>query len=120
MAKTSGNFKALAKHGMVTWKGWAIYHWDMSYSLMLFHEKPKELWYGEGEDREMDGWDTKDANENVSPFFLKACGIDVPFDGVDDAGREFYYGEGCYGGHRPPIQIELTLPGPLMDQLGLT
>lgn len=113
--KQKGNFSTLAQSPLKTWKGWVIYYWDMSFSCMLFDKRPLM----EKIDGVNFGYDTKGANEGISPYFLQACGITVPFDVTDEAGQEFYYGKECYHGEHPPIAIELTLPEMLLEQLRL-
>ena len=103
-----GNFEHLSKAELVTWRGWAIYYWDMCYCVALFDKEPKEI--GDPERR---WWDFTNANENVGVGLLEACGVD--FDYTE---RSLYYSDILCSQH-PPIEIELILPKPVLEQLGL-
>jgi hypothetical protein len=104
-----GDIATLSQGKIVTWTGWALYVWDMGYTVILFKRKPKL-------DKDS-GFDLREGLEGVCPYFLRACGVGVPFDQPGDEG--FYYGEGCYHGEHPPIRIKLRLPQALVDQLQL-
>lgn len=99
----------LASHPVATWRGWVIYSWEMGHTCCLFNKEPEKS----------DGlYNFDGAIEGISPYFLRACGIDIAFDMQGEAGQEFYYG-GDRMGESVPVQIELTLPEPLLEQLGL-
>ena len=76
---------------------------------MLFDDEPPP------EEHEDLGWVLDKGMEPVDPHFLRACGIEVPFDG----GEDFYYGEDCQTAQHPPIRIELSLPEALAEMWGL-
>jgi hypothetical protein len=107
-----GTFENLAKTKMVTWHGWAMYFWDHAYKVALSADEPHKDSGGYYFDKIL--------TESVSPYFLRACGIDVPFDGLHEDVTEYYYGaesDGC--GNHNPIEITLTLPKALLEQLNL-
>jgi hypothetical protein len=112
----TGTFEALGLFPLKTWTGWVIFGWEMGHVCYLRKKRPRvEYFHGEACD-----FDITDAIESVNPEFLKACGITIPWDVTDAEGVEFYYGRGCHRGYHPPIRISLTLPEPLLDQLGLS
>ena len=107
-----GSLSQLSQEPCETWRGWAMYFWDMRHCVALFRCKPVKI-FGE--------YSHGDAVEHVSPYFLTACGIDVTFDVMGEASREFYYGQHSDGyGQHDPVRIELRLPKSLLTQLGLT
>jgi hypothetical protein len=118
MKKTipQGTLEALSSQPIKTWTGWVIFYWDMCHCCMLFREEPKKDYLSDGE---WWGWKTSGAIEGIGPDFLTACGIDIPWDVMGPEGHGFYYGPDCHEGMHPPIEIQLTLPVPLLEQLRL-
>ncbi len=111
----TGTFEQLGKDNLKTWTGWAMYFWDHSYNVVLFQGEPK---------KDSGGWFFGGGIEGISPYFLRACGIDVAFDKGDKSHEnavEFYYGEESSDGRgqHNPIQITLILPKTLLEQLNL-
>jgi hypothetical protein len=104
----TGDVATLAKRPCRTWSGWVMYSWDMGFTCYLFDEKPPRDDFAYS----LDGGTLAD------PEVLRECGIDLAYDLMDDAGREFYYGSDSDGhGNHKPLPIELTLPYGLLSSL---
>ncbi len=94
---------------IIEWSGWMIYYWDHCHCVMLFNDKPQKY-------SPDDGW-ILDGGIDISPYFLRGCGVNVPFD--KPGCKDFYYGPGCFDGHHPPMRVTLSMPKPLAEMWGL-
>lgn len=104
-----GSLNELAKRPTVKWKGWAIYCWDHAFDCYLFYDKPEMI-----DER----YTFRDGNQ-VNPYLLQECGVDIAFDSCGDGG-DFYYGSQSDGhGSHHPVEIELELPEGLFHAFGL-